>query len=235
MRVMSTNSVAKTAEKFRYSIVDKSIDSQQRHPLSKTKHSPKRPDNISQEYAGNSKVVLQDNRDKKRKILKLTILAFVILSVLETAVQRWVNIGSINNKTNNSGSNVLKILANNLRTTNNPQHQNSINKGANTYVMSDAIKQEYEQWHKKVRHLSQMDLAPRDWTPTNVIQSWKYHSTERKDRFPGVEERVGGIVFVPFPPFPFLNLKSGFLVLKVAQTQFDNYFFREKVNKLSFC
>mmetsp|Transcript_16468 Transcript_16468/g.39420 ORF Transcript_16468/g.39420 Transcript_16468/m.39420 type:complete len:893 (-) Transcript_16468:105-2783(-) len=119
---------------------------------------------------------------KQRNPAKMAILAFFLLFALETIAQRRT-----------SGSEVYK------EDTSLNKHPNfkiyrqqspktsQISEEYTLYKISDDITNEYGQWHKLVRNLSQMELHPANWTPTI---DWNNHPRNRSDRFPTIDERV---------------------------------------------
>ncbi|KAL7542718.1 hypothetical protein ACHAXR_012017 [Thalassiosira sp. AJA248-18] len=112
---------------------------------------------------------------KRRSAAKLIILAFIILFALETRVQRWLDGG--HSKSRKYPRQSEKRL-----------HKSSQKqKDYTAYFISDTVKNEYHQWHKRVRSLSQMELQLTNWTPD---VNWGHHPRERSDRFPTVQERV---------------------------------------------
>mmetsp|Transcript_14979 Transcript_14979/g.32480 ORF Transcript_14979/g.32480 Transcript_14979/m.32480 type:complete len:921 (-) Transcript_14979:196-2958(-) len=122
---------------------------------------------------------------KQRKVAKITISAFIIfLFALETIVQRWINEGSKGYKGEHSFNKYPEPKAYPQRS-----QKSSLNPDYYApYSISDDIKREYEQWHKLVRNLSQMELQPSNWVP--VIDNWNHHPRERSDRFPNIADRV---------------------------------------------
>ncbi len=128
------------------------------------------------------------SKDKRYHVVKWTLVAFAILIVLDTAVQRKINI-SLNLRNYSESTNFPN---DHFEDSYNRVSSRRENFGDTTeqYKLSDAVKDEYRKWHKQVRSLSQMNLSPKGWTPDQVVRDWKHHFRERKDRFPGVDERV---------------------------------------------
>ena len=117
----------------------------------------------------------------RRKAAKATTLTlFIIFALVTTVQQYWINRGTTSNFDHED------ILHHD-----NPHDQlknNSYAPTSTTYVISDEIKIMYDQWHKLVRNLSQMELQPTHWTPQ--IKNWDDHPKNRSDRFPSIHERV---------------------------------------------
>ena len=117
----------------------------------------------------------------RRKAAKATTLTlFIIFALVTTVQQYWINRGTTSNFDHED------ILHHD-----NPHDQlknNSYAPTSTTYVISDEIKIMYDQWHKLVRNLSQMELQPTNWTPQ--IKNWDDHPKNRSDRFPSIHERV---------------------------------------------
>ena len=92
-----------------------------------------------------------------RKAAKATTLTlFIIFALVTTVQQYWINRGTTSNFDHED------ILHHD-----NPHDQlknNSYATTSTTYVISDEIKIMYDQWHKLVRNLSQMELQPTNWT-----------------------------------------------------------------------
>ncbi|KAL3802768.1 LOW QUALITY PROTEIN: hypothetical protein HJC23_007545, partial [Cyclotella cryptica] len=124
------------------------------------------------------------NRSKQRTtVLKLTLIGFLALIILETQVH--------------SGFDPVELSFHSVKENSNAQYYpndapisgTSLENDQSTkpYAISKSVKKEYERWHETVRKLSQMDQFPTNWTPD---VNWKNHPTRRSKRFPSVDERI---------------------------------------------
>jgi len=126
--------------------------------------------------------------DKRRHKVKLTLVAFAVLIALDTMVQRRINISP--KFRNYSVTKNFPIDHVEVSDNRDSSRREIFHDTIKQYTISEAVKNEYRKWHKKVRSLSQMDLSPKGWTPDRVVRDWSHHARERKDRFPGVHERI---------------------------------------------
>lgn len=136
-------------------------------------------------------MVVKMTKDKRRHAVKLTLVAFTVMIALDTMVQRRINISS--KFRNYSVTKYFPIDHVDVSNNSVSSRRESLHDTTKQFTISDAVKDDYRKWHKRVRSLSQMDLSPKDWTPDRVVRDWSHHARERKDRFPSVHERVSQV------------------------------------------
>ena len=138
----------------------------------------------SSDGAISPKLVATSTQRNRQTAAKIALLG-LILFVLETGVQRWIGRSNIINKAQLP---LVKHTQAMIRKSILKRSHGEPDMKSYAYAISDDTKQEYKQWHRLVRNMSQMELQPSDWTPT--IHNWDHHPRRRSDRFPSVDERV---------------------------------------------